>query len=136
MPEQPSEQLAEAPDFDRQYRPLAKAVFLDLARQELAQGMDAAEQARAFAERGKPEFVLAYLLLCDHLPDDEKRALFAQAHEQRADYIERRAREFDREFHRPFPLLFTEAARDRLIARQIRAGRAIQRGAGRQLPQL
>ena len=98
-------------------------------------GADAAERAREYTERGKPDFVLAYLLLAD-LPDDEKLALYAQAHERRSAYIEQKARQFDREFHRPFPLLFQEAAKDRALARRIRAGQSISPGAGRQLPMM
>jgi hypothetical protein len=125
----------ELPDFDSQYRPLLKEVFSEIARKEQQDGVDLDEEARLYAERGKPDFVLAYLLVSD-LSQAQKREIFAYAHEQRAVYIERRAREFDQEFHRPFPLLQTEAAKDRSFARQIRAGRPIRKGAGRQLPTL
>jgi hypothetical protein len=122
-------------NFDTQYRPLLREVFVDIVRQDLLGGSDAAEQARAYAERGKPDYVLAYLLVGE-LADAEKREVFAQAHERRAALTEQRARQFSREFNRPFPLLFTEAAKDRALARQIRAGRAVRRGAGRQLPMM
>jgi hypothetical protein len=125
----------EPPDFDSQYRPLLKAVFSEIARKEQQGGADLNEQARLYAERGKPDFVLAYLL-AGSLSQAQKREIFAYAHEQRAAYIERRAREFDQQFHRPFPLLNTEAAKDRALARQIRAGRPIHKGVGRQLPTL
>jgi hypothetical protein len=121
--------------FDALYRPLLRAAFIEIVRKDLGEGADAAEQARAYAERGKPDFALAYLLVCD-LPDEERRAIYAQAHERRAAYIEQKARQFDREFHRPFPLLFQEAAKDRALARRIRAGQAVQRGAGKQLPMM
>ena len=98
-------------------------------------GQTLLNSAREYTERGKPDFVLAYLLLAD-LPDDEKLALYAQAHERRSAYIEQKARQFDREFHRPFPLLFQEAAKDRALARRIRAGQSISPGAGRQLPMM
>lgn len=123
------------PDFDSQYQPLLKAVFAEIARKEQQGGADLGEKARFYAERGKPDFVLAYLL-AGALSQAQKREIFAYAHEQRAAYIERRAREFDRQFHRPFPLLHTEAAKDRTLARQIRAGRPISKGMGRQLPTL
>ncbi len=125
----------EAPDFDALYRPLLREAFVAIVRDALAAGADPAEQARAYAERGKPDFALAYLLVSS-LGDDEKRDLYAQAHERRAINTERRAKEYDRSFHRPFPLLATEAANDRALARQIRAGRAVKLGARRQLPLL
>ena len=125
----------ELPDFDSQYRPLLREVFTQIARNEQQDGADLDEQARLYAERGKPDFVLAYLL-AGSLSQAQKREIFAYAHEQRAVYIERRAREFDQEFHRPFPLLQTEAAKDRALARQIRAGRPVKKGVGRQLPTL
>lgn len=112
-------------EFARQYAPLCKPVFLDLAREALAHGEDADTQARAYAERGKPDFALAYLLL-SALPEDERRAIFAQAHLRRAENIDRQAREWNHQFHRPFPLLGGEATRDRMLARRIRDGQAIQ----------
>jgi hypothetical protein len=132
MPE-PSGTATSGPDFSSQYESLTKPVFGEIAREEIARGAVADARARAYAERGKPEFVLAFLLLSE-LPEGEKREVFAQAHEQRAVNTERHAKEFDRQFHRPFPLLASEAAHDRAIARAIRAGKPIQRGTGRQLP--
>lgn len=120
-------------DFATLYRPLLREAFVDIVRDALARGADAAEQARAYAERGKPDFTLGYLLATE-LPDDEKQAIFARAHEQRARNTERRAKEFDTQFHRPFPLLASDAAWDRTLARHIRAGRSIQPGAGRPQP--
>jgi hypothetical protein len=119
--------------FETLYRSLLRPAIGDLAQKDVADGVDPAEQAREYTERGKPDFVLAYLLLAD-LPVDEKLALYAQAHERRSAYIEQKARQFDREFHRPFPLLFQEAAKDRTLARRIRAGQSISPGTGRQLP--
>jgi hypothetical protein len=121
--------------FDALYRPLLRPAFVEIVRKSLAEGADAAEQARAYADRGKPDFALGYLLVAD-LPDEEKRALYALAHERRAAYIEQKARQFDREFHRPFPLLFQEATKDRALARRIRAGQTVRPGAGRQLPMM
>lgn len=120
-------------DFAAQYAPLCKPVFLDLAREAVARGEDADEQARTYAERGKPEFALAYLLL-GTLPDEERRTIFAQAYEQHADHVDRQARQWDRQFHRPFPLLKSEAAHDRTLARRIRGGQSFQPDAGRHIP--
>jgi len=119
--------------FDALYGPLAKDVFREIVREELGKGSDAAELARAYAAKGKPDFVLAYLLAAP-LTDEEKRDLLAHAYDQRATNTEQRAREFDRKFHRSFPMLLTDAGNDRATAKQIRAGRAIRPGAGRQLP--
>lgn len=121
------------PDFATLYRPLLREAFVAIVRDNVAQGGDAIAQARDYAERGKPDFALGYLLVAD-LPDAEKRAIFAAAHERRAANTERRAGEFDRQFHRPFPLLNDDAARDRALARQIRAGHKVDLIAGSQLP--
>lgn len=119
--------------FDTLYRSQARQAILDIVADELAAGGSAEGQAQYFAEKGKPDFVLAYLL--DSVVSDErKRELYATAHEQRAIYTEQRAREFDRRFHRPFPLLDTEAANDRVTARRIRAGMPPSKGRGRQIP--
>jgi hypothetical protein len=119
--------------FDGQYQPLCKAVFVGLAREALAQGADPAERADYYAARGKPDFTLAYLLVAP-LSDAVKRDVLARAHERRAELTEERAREFDRRFHRPFPMLRDDAARDRAAARQIRAGKAVKPGLGRAVP--
>jgi len=124
-----------ARSFEALYRSLLRPAIGEIAQKEVTTGADPAERAREYTERGKPDFVLAYLLLAD-LPDDEKRTLYAWAHERRSAYIEQKARQFDREFHRPFPLLFQEAAKDRALARRIRAGQSISPGAGRQLPMM
>ncbi len=121
--------------FEALYGSLLRPAIDEIAHREVANGTDAAEQARGYTERGKPDFTLAYLLLAD-LSDEEKLALYAQSHERRAAYIEQKARQFDRQFARPFPLLFQEAAKDRALARRIRAGQAISPGAGRQLPMM
>ena len=124
-----------AVDFNTQYQSRKDDVFREIVRESLQQGLDPAEQARVYAERGKPDFALAYLLVCP-LPDAEKREALARSYERRADHTEEQARAFDRQFHRPFPLLFKEANKDRAIAQRIRAGRRIQPDAGRQLPVL
>ncbi len=120
-------------EFNEQYQVLAKDVFRDIVHEAVASGANVEEQAREYAERGKPDFALAYLM-ASGLPDSEKRDVLAHAYECRAALTEQRAREFDRKFHRPFPLLMTEAGKDRAIAKAVRAGRAIRPGAGRQLP--
>lgn len=128
--------LADVPpvaSFEEQYRPQLKDVMLTLAREAVADGSDADAQAREYTARGKPDFVLAYLLL-GTLPDEQRRELYAHAHEQRAIFTEQRAREFDSQFHRPFPLLRTEAAKDRMVARQVRAGRSLPTSAEKHLP--
>ena len=119
--------------FDDLYRDEARQAILTIAAGELAAGASAETLARRYAEKGKPDFVLAYLL-GSAIPDERKRELYATAHEQRALYIEQRAHEFDRRFHRPFPLLATEAANDRVMARRIRAGMPPGKGRGRQIP--
>ncbi len=121
------------PAFDTLYRSQVRQAILDIVLEELAAGASVEERAEHFAEKGKPDFVLAYLL-DSALPDERKRELFAVAHEQRALYIQRRAREFDQRFHRAFPLLETEAANDRVAARRIRAGMPLSKGRGRQIP--
>lgn len=126
-------QDAETADFNAVYGPLLKEVFRGIARDELAKGAEPEQLARDYAARGKPDFALAYLLEAP-LADDEKREVLAQSYDERARYIEEKAREFDRRFHRPFAMLFTEASNDRATAKQIRAGRTVRKGAGRQLP--
>ena len=121
------------PDFAALYASQAREAIRTLARDALAGGADAPAQARDYAERGKPDFTLAYLLE-SALPDDEKRALYATAFERRATLTEGRAREFDAQFHRPFPLLTSDAAQDRGRARQVREGKRLGKGAGKQLP--
>ncbi len=128
-----SEPAGQMPDFDTQYRPLMKDVFAEIVAKAVREGADPVTEARTYAERGKPDFVLAYLIVSG-LPDAEKREIFAHAHERRATHIEQRAQQFNSEFHRPFPLLRTEAAKDRIAARNVRAGRAIQPGAGKHIP--
>ena len=121
------------PAFDALYRSQSRQAILDIAAEDLAAGADAEEQAQRYAEKGKPDFVLAYLL-GSALTDERKRELYAVAHERRAIYIQQRAREFDQRFHRAFPLLETEAANDRVMARRIRAGMPPGKGRGRQIP--
>lgn len=130
-----SEQPISPVDFNAQYGVLVKDVFTRIVGESLAKGEDPDEQARLYVSRGKPDFALAYLV-AGTLPEGEKRELLAAAYERRASYTEEKAREFDHKFHRPFPLLFSEAAKDRTTAKQVRAGRRIRPGAGKQLPTL
>jgi hypothetical protein len=111
--------------FEAQCGALVKDVFRELVRQAVQEGKDPDEQARAYAALGKPDFVAAYLL-AGSLADADRRELLALAYDTRASYTEERAHDFDRRFHRPFPLLHTDASRDRATARLIRAGGVIQ----------
>lgn len=141
QPEQPeqaeqaeqAEQVERSVGFATQYGTHSKEIFQHIVRDELTKGADASEQARIYAELGKPDFVLAYLL-AGTLADTERRELLAHAYERRAEHTEAKAREFDAKFHRPFPMLLVEATRDRTAARQIRAGRAIRPDTDRQIP--
>jgi len=114
-----------AESFNQQYEQAIKRVFRDLAQQEIAKGADPLEQARQYAERGKPDFVLAYLLEAS-LPDEEKRELLAYAYERRATLSERKANEMHQRFHTPFPLVLLDARKDRARARQVREGKTPQ----------
>lgn len=109
--------------FEEQYAPLLKEVFTTHARQQLQQGADGLALARSYAEQGKPDFALAFLLLLD-TPDDEKREVLAHAYERRARLSEEKARQLDKQFHRSFPLIKLEAQKDRKLASAIRGGQA------------
>lgn len=111
--------------FEKLYAPLLKEIFTTKAQQMLSGGADGLMTARAYAEQGKPEFALAFLLLID-LPEDEKRELLAHAYERRATLSEEKARQYNLQFHRPFPLIKLEAQKDRLSARSIREGKPIR----------
>jgi hypothetical protein len=124
-----------SPPFAAQYAAYNRDVFREAARRALEAGGDALALAREYAARGKPEFVLAYLLVAS-APDDEKRALYAGAFDARGANTEARADEFDRRFHRPFPLLRLEASKDRATAARIRSGGSLRPGLGRPLPTL
>src|SRR5690242_15148836 len=112
--------------FAELYKNLLKDVFLDLARKALEQGADGLTCADVYAEQGKPDFALAYLLFID-APDEVKRDIFARAYERRAEISEQKAEAFDRQFHRPFPLIKLEAQKDRVAAQQVRQGRRVRR---------
>ena len=113
------------PDFDAQYGALVKDVFQEQTARSLAAGEDLVALARAHAARGKPDFVLAYLVTAT-LPSDEKRQILAQAFEQRALDAERIATTMSAEHARPFPLIILEARKDRTMAQQVRNGKMIR----------
>jgi hypothetical protein len=112
--------------FSDLYGGTLKDVFLDLAREQLEQGADGLTNADAYAEQGKPDFTLAYLLLID-ISDDVKRDIFARSYEQRATLSEQKANEFSLQFHRAFPMIKVEAQKDRQIAQQVRQGKRVRR---------
>jgi len=111
--------------FEELYAPLLKDVFKIRAQKQLDQGDDGLISARAYAEQGKPEFALAFLLLLD-ITGDEKREILARAYERRAALSEEKAEQLNRQFHRPFPLIKLEAQNDLLNARSIRQGKRIR----------
>lgn len=113
--------------FAELYREQLKDVFLDLARQQLEQGSDGLTCADAYAEQGKPDFALAYLLLTE-VSDEVKRDIFARSYEQRALLSEQKAEEFSIKFHRPFPMMKLEAQKDRVAARNVRQGQRVDKG--------
>jgi hypothetical protein len=120
-------------DFAALYGAEERAAIHDVARVELEKGSDAADLARNYASLGKPDFTLTYLL-ASALPEAERRAIYAESFERRAVLTEAKARELDKQFHRSFPMLQTDAAQDRAQARRIREGRGFAHGAGKQLP--
>ncbi|MFL5627296.1 MAG: hypothetical protein ACJ788_17100 [Ktedonobacteraceae bacterium] len=105
---------------------LKNDIFTAHATQDIAQGADGLTCALAYAEQGKPDFALAYLLLTG-ISDEEKREILAVSYEQRAKISEEKAEQFDQQFHRPFPLIKLEAQKDRLAAQQVRQGRRVRR---------
>jgi hypothetical protein len=107
--------------FEEQFAPLLKEVFTAHAHEQLRQGADGLALARGYAEQGKPDFALAFLLLLD-IPDAEKRDTLALAYERRARLSEEKARQLDKQFHRSFPLITLEAQKDRKLASAIRGG--------------
>lgn len=109
--------------FEEQYAPMLKEVFTTHARQQLQQGAAGLALARSYAEQGKPDFALAFLLLLD-IPDEEKREALAHAYERRAWLSEEKARQLDKQFHRSFPLIKLETQKDRKLASAIRGGHA------------
>jgi hypothetical protein len=113
--------------FHDLYADLLHEVFLERARQQLAQGEDGLTCANTYADQGKPDFALAYLLLVD-CSQEMKRDILARAYERRATLSDEKANEFDQLYHRPFPLIKLEAQKDRMSAQQVRQGRKVRRG--------
>jgi len=111
--------------FEVVYARQLKDVFKTQAQQQIEQGADALASSRAYAEQGKPEFTLAFLLVID-LPEGEKRELLAHSYERRAVLSEKKAQQLDIQFHRPFPLIKLEAQKDRQVARSIRQGKEVR----------
>jgi hypothetical protein len=115
-----------AETFAELYAPLLKEVFTRLARENMERGADGLTCAVEYAEQGKPDFVLAYLLLIE-LSEGEKRELLAHAYERRAELSEEKAESFSVRFRRPFPLVRLEAQKDRMAARSVRQGKRVRR---------
>ncbi len=111
--------------FDELYASELNDVFKTHAQQQLDQGADGLASSHAYAEKGKPEFTLAFLLLID-LPEHEKRELLAHAYERRARLSEEKAQQLNIQFHRTFPLITLEAQKDRQVARSIRQGKKVR----------
>jgi len=107
--------------FNELYSGLIKDVFLDLARQQLEQGVDGLTCANAYADQGKIDFALAYLLLSE-APENVKRDTLAHAYERHATLSDEKVEDFARQYHRSFPLIKLEAQKDRLSAQQVRQG--------------
>ncbi len=113
--------------FTELYASLLKNdVFTMQAQENIAQGADGLTCALAYAEQGKPEFTLAYLLLIA-ISDKEKQEILAVSYDRRASISDEKAEQFDQQFHRPFPLIRLEAQKDRLAAQQVRQGRRVRR---------
>ena len=111
--------------FEEHYAQQLKEIFKKQAQEQIEQGADALVSSRAYAEQGKPEFTLAFLLLVD-LPEDEKREILAYSYERRAALSEKKAKQLDVQFHRSFPLIKLEAQKDRQVAHSIRQGEESQ----------
>ena len=111
--------------FEEHYAQQLKEVFKTQAQELIEQGADALASSQAYAEQGKPEFTLAFLLHVD-IPDKEKRELLAHSYERRATLSEMKAKQLDVQFHRSFPLINMEAQKDRQLASAIRQGKESQ----------
>jgi len=114
--------------FAELYTPLLKEVFTVQARQQIDAGADGLQSARSYAERGKPDFVLAYLLLID-ASDEDKRELLAYSYERRATLSEEKAESLSEQFDRPFPLIKLEVQKDRMNAQRIRQEKRVRQDA-------
>lgn len=115
--------------FEAIYRPLLKAVFTEQAQAQIARGAAADPAAHMYAELGKPDFTLAFLLLSEQ-SDEEKREILARAYERRAALSTEKAAQYSAQFHRPFPLIKLEARKDLLAAQAIRQGQPVDASGG------
>lgn len=111
--------------FESLYGPLLKEVFTEQARKQIARGADALSSAHSYAELGKPDFTLAFLLLAE-CSEEEKRETLAYAYERRAALAQEKAQTYSLQFHRPFPLIKLEARKDELAAQAVRQGQPVQ----------
>jgi hypothetical protein len=118
--------------FESLYASLLREVFTEQACKQIEQGADAFTAACSYAELGKPDFTLAFLLLVER-PDEEKRETLAHAYERRAALAQEKASAYSLQFHRPFPLIKLEARRDLLVAEAVRQGQPIQEGTTKNL---
>ena len=116
--------MSESETFEEQYASMLKDVFREQARLQLSRGARSMDMARSYAEQGKPDFALAFLLEDDG-SDEEKRDVLASAYEQRAHNSDEKAAQLATQFHRSFPLIRLEARRDRAAALAIRDGQRL-----------
>lgn len=112
------------PTFAELYTPLLKEVIAHMAQEQVEQGTDALARAHEYAEKGKPDFVLAYLLWVE-ATDEMKRDIYAHAYERRATLSDEQAGAFSRRFRRAFPLIRAQAKKDRQTAAHVRQGQEI-----------
>ena len=110
--------------FAELYTPLLKEVFVHMAQEQVERGADALARAHEYAEKGKPDFVLAYLLRVE-ATDEVKRDIYAHSYERRAALSDEQAEAFSRRFRRSFPLIRAQAKKDRLAATHVRQGQGI-----------
>ena len=112
--------------FTALYSPLLKTVFTEQATAQIEHGANALSSAHAYAELGKPDFALAFLLLVEETSEEEKRETLAHAYERRAALSQEKANNYSTQFHRPFPLIKLEARKDLRAAEAIRHGQPLQ----------
>ncbi|GCE14110.1 hypothetical protein [Tengunoibacter tsumagoiensis] len=112
--------------FHTLYASMLKDVFLEKAQGQVSQGQDSIACAKGYAQQGKPDFTLAYLLLSE-IDVEEKQNLLAEAYEQRALFSEEKAEALSQQFQRAFPLIKLEAQKDRSAAQRVRQGQPIHR---------
>src|SRR6266852_1708856 len=87
--------------FASLYAPGLKPVFSEKAREELARGGEAAVCARGYADLGKPDFALAFLLLAA-IAEADKYETLAHAYERRAVLAEEKATALTAQFRQQF----------------------------------